>query len=730
MDLLTTEIPALVGMRRAARMDAPAEECACVLVVDDNPGKLLSLSAIISAMGLEVVTACSGRAALRQLLERDFALILLDVNMPAMDGYETAQLIHSRPRSAHTPIIFITAEAASESERFKAYTVGAVDWIFSPIVPEILQAKVSVFIDLYYLTRIAQRQTEQLRQHAEDIERKNAQLEEVSRLKSGFLANMSHELRTPLNAIIGFAALMQDGFIGDLTTQQKDAVTHIRDSGNHLLSLINDILDLSKVEAGQMALEPEPEPIAALFEASLAVVREKARAQHIVVRLELEEGLGEIAVDARKVRQILFNLLSNAVKFTPDEGEVCLAARRVRRADVNENAPEGMAARIVPLPPSGFDDFLEIQVGDSGIGIAEPDMRRLFNSFVQVDSSISRRFDGTGLGLALVRQLAALHGGTVGVVSAPGKGSRFLVWLPWRTADADASQRLAPAKTEHGMPAAAALALGVAPALSQRAETQGTARPLALVIEANDESAQILATDLDHIGFRVSRAVDVETGLLQAARESPALITLDLLLPGMDGWEALARINANSALTSIPVVIVALAAEDGRGYALGAIEVLQKPVSRSTLIKVLGTLGLMERQRKPLVLAVDDDPLGMELVAISLAAAGCDVVRAYGGQAAIATARQVLPDLVILDLMMPTIDGFDVVEALKARSDSANVPILILTAKEVTRADRERLNGNVMGIVQKSVFRSEGFEREVKRAMSKKAPSVHSEEGS
>lgn len=711
MDVPMTEIPVLTGESMSIPLEVPGGERACVLVVDDNPGKLLSLTAIISGMPLEVVTAASGRAALRWLLERDFALILLDVNMPAMDGYETAHLIHGRPRSAHTPIIFITAEAATDNDQFRGYTAGAVDWVFSPIIPEILRAKVQVFIDLYHLTRMAQLQTEQLRQRAIDIERKNTQLEEVSRLKSSFLASMSHELRTPLNAIIGFAAVLQDGFLGELPPKQKEAVRHVRDAGNHLLALVNDILDLSKVEAGQMELELEAAPLALLLEDSLTVVREKAVAQRVQLRLQLEQNLGAVAIDVRKVRQILFNLLSNAVKFTPDGGAVCLAARRVARAAVLDDAPLGIAARVVPLPPSEFSDFLQIEVSDSGIGITEADTRRLFNSFVQLDSSSIRRFDGTGLGLALVRQLAALHGGTVGVFSTPGVGSRFRVWLPWRQADGAGA----------AIPAVEAVGTPLESMCDDQRATD--AAPLALVIEDNEQSAQILAAHLGNLGFRVTHVRDAEAGLAQALNEPPTLITLDVLLPGMDGWTALERLKAEPATASIPVVIVTLLAEDERGYALGAFDVLQKPVAHAALAQVIGRLGMAGVKRKPLVLAVVDDPGSMELVAASLSEVGCDAVRAYGGREAIATARQILPDLVILDLMMPSIDGLDVIEALRARADTANVPILILTAKEMTRSDYERLNGYVVGIMQKSVLHVEGLEREVKRAMGGRAPS-------
>ncbi len=737
MELPIIEIPALAGADGAPVLEVPEGERASVLVVDDNPAKLASLAAIVAEMGLEVVAASSGREALRQLLVRDFALILLDVMMPTLDGYETAQLIHSRPRSAWTPIIFITAEAHSETDRYKAYAHGAVDWIYSPIVPEILQAKVRVFANLFYLARIARRQAEALQRQGAEILRQNAQLEEASRMKSDFLASMSHELRTPLNAIIGFSELLHDGLLGPLTAEQKESVGDIRNSGQHLLSLINDILDLSKVEAGQMVLDPEPFCVKDMLDACLSIVRERALRHGIVLELEADQRLGDIVADIRKAKQILYNLLSNAVKFTPDGGKVRLVARRVGREAVKIEPPEGMAARALPLPPGGYAEFLEIAVCDNGIGIGEADLGRLFQAFLQLDSSLARRYEGTGLGLALVRKLCALHGGTVGVVSAPGKGACFIVWLPWRAAslpspleEEGVSSPLSPSGRGVGgegeqapapSPPAPPPRGGRGEDAPSPIEGEGEKQPLALVIEDDEKAAQILRLILENQGFRVAWAADGERGLALAAAERPALISLDLLLPGLGGWEALQRIRTEPRLAGVPVVICSVVADQERGYALGAARVLQKPVSRATLIDALTGLGFGCNGRKEFtVLVVDDNPQAVDLVAKNLSGSGAEVVRAYGGREAIATALQMLPDLVVLDLMMPNVNGFDVVEALKSRPETAGVPILILTAKEITATDRRRLNGYVEKIVQKGKFNTEDFLREVKRAMGKK----------
>jgi len=261
--------------------------------------------------------------------------------------------------------------------------------------------------------------------------KKNLEIEEANRMKSEFLANMSHELRTPLNAIIGFSEVLRDGLLGEMTEQQRGFIGDIFSSGNHLLSLINDILDLSKVEAGKMVLDLEPMPLYPLLENSLYIIREKAAINHIRLDLVANEELGSILVDARKVKQILYNLLSNAVKFSNDGGVVTLRACQVTRAEVGILSGSGKS-RSLPLADNEFSEFLRISVTDSGIGISRDGLDRLFQPFSQIDSSLARKFEGTGLGLAMIKLLVELHGGTVAVESTLGEGSCFTVWLPLR----------------------------------------------------------------------------------------------------------------------------------------------------------------------------------------------------------------------------------------------------------------------------------------------------------
>src|SRR3982751_1698031 len=464
------------------------------------------------------------------------------------------------------------------------------------------------------------------------LQQKNVELEEASRMKSEFLANMSHELRTPLNAIIGFSEILRDGLIGELTEQQQRFIGDIFSSGNHLLSLINDILDLSKVEAGKMTLELESVEIWSMFANSLSIIREKAAARHIELSMDVPKELGSIQADARKVKQIVYNLLSNAVKFTVDGGEVKLSVSKVPRSEVG-SVDGSWNHRSFGLPDNDFEQFLRISVCDSGIGISPDGLDGLFNPFSQIDSGLARKYEGTGLGLVLLKNLAELDGGS---------------------------------------------------------------------------------------------AASAEPALVLAIQQPLALITLDIMLPNMDGWELLSRLKQVPELRRIPVVIISIVAEPSKGFSLGAAAVMQKPISRQELLESLRDLGLLTVSdgKGYKILVVDDDPKAVEVVALRIDAMGSRVLRAYSGQDAIDMARQELPDVIVLDLMMPEISGFDVVAALSETPETAGIPVLVVTAREITDADRARLTGSVAAIMEKGSFNPEDLTSEVRRAMAGRKVSV------
>jgi PAS domain S-box-containing protein len=546
----------------------------------------------------------------------------------------------------------------------------------------------------------AARDMTELKRYEQALKQKNAELEDASRLKSEFLANMSHELRTPLNAIIGFSEVLRDGLMGDMTDQQRGFIGDIFNSGKHLLALINDILDLSKVEAGKMTLDLETVDVPLLLTNSLSIIREKAASRGIGLTMDSADDLPEILADTRKVKQIVYNLLSNAVKFTVDGGKVTLCARRVPRYDVGRMSGS-WAGRTLPLADSEFAEFLEIRVTDSGIGISPEGLEQLFKPFSQIDSGLARKFEGTGLGLAMIKLLAELHGGAVAVQSAVDEGSCFTVWLPLRSANGE--EALEQAK----------------PPAFRRSEPPAGVRT-ALVVEDDFKSAELVRVQLEAQGFRVVHASSAEEGLVLAGNEDLSLITLDIMLPDMDGWEFLSRVKQMPALTRIPVVIISIVADRNKGFALGAAAVMQKPISRQELYESLIELGLFPRSdgKALKVLVVDDDPKAVELIAVRVLGLASTVLRAYGGRDAIEIARRELPDLIVLDLMMPEVNGFDVVDALNAAPETARIPILVVTAKQITDDDRSKLNRYVKAIMEKATFDRDRFRSEVRRAMS------------
>ena len=539
----------------------------------------------------------------------------------------------------------------------------------------------------------AARDVTELKRYEHTLRQKNAELQDASRMKSEFLANMSHELRTPLNAIIGFSEVLRDGLLGDLADQQRAFIGDIFSSGKHLLSLINDILDLSKVEAGKMTLDIEGVPLASLFQNSLSIMREKAAARRVRVVMDAADDLHEINADARKLKQIVYNLLSNAVKFTVEGGQVALSSRRVPRAAVGQLSG-AWVGRSFPLADNAYTEFLAISVTDSGIGVSPEGLEQLFLPFSQIDSGLARKYEGTGLGLAMVKLLVELHGGAVAVESAVGEGSRFTAWLPLRGA------------------ANAALAPKVA--IQRISPVPGAAT--ALIVEDDPSSAELIRVQLEAEGFSVLHAETAERALVLAMEQPLSLITLDILLPNMDGWELLRRLKEAPALAGTPVVIISILADRARGLALGAAEVMSKPLTRQELSGSLVELGLFPRANsdKLRVLVVDDDPKMVELIAVRLLDCPRAIYRAYGGREAIEVARRELPDLIVLDLLMPEIDGFEVVKELHHDPATAQIPILVVTAKQVTVEDRMRLNGYVASIIEKVELDRARFVSEVK----------------
>jgi signal transduction histidine kinase/CheY-like chemotaxis protein/PAS domain-containing protein len=540
----------------------------------------------------------------------------------------------------------------------------------------------------------------ELRQYSLEVSHKNQLLEHASQIKSEFLANMSHELRTPLNAIIGFSEILKDGVVGELSSDQVSYVEEIFDSGEHLLSLINDILDLSKVEAGMMSLDLSPVDVVSLLQGSFSVIKEKALKRSITLTLDVADTPAHIMADGRKLKQIVYNLLSNAVKFTPEHGEIKLVAQIVDREARQLHVPH-MAVYQLPAPETDWQQFLEIRVHDTGIGIEAADLQRLFQAFTQIDSSLSRQFEGSGLGLELIRRMAELHGGSVAVASAPQQGSCFAVWIPLREAEL-------------------AAALDVPSAESSEPRPSASTKLLALIVEDSPQATDILRHQLEGAGFTVITAPNAAQALAIMAKSLPDLITLDILLPDLDGWDMLKLIKEDPRLAEIPVVIVSMAADNSNCMALGAAKVLQKPLRREDLITTLRELGLVTDESPQFtVLVVDDDPHALTIIDSYLSAEkNISLLHASNGLEAVMLIQQAVPDLLIVDLLMPVMNGFEVVAHLKDLPSTALMPIVVVSSKEITAEERQWLGDqNILQIIAKSPFNSASFLNEVRRAL-------------
>ncbi|MDX2031005.1 MAG: response regulator [Blastocatellia bacterium] len=488
--------------------------------------------------------------------------------------------------------------------------------------------------------------------------------EEADAAKSIFLANMSHELRTPLNAVIGYSEMLQeeatelgqDDFVPDL---QK-----INAAGRHLLELINSILDLSKIEAGKMELYLETFEARTLISDVSVVIDPLVAKNGNRLVVHCAPDVGTMRADLTKVRQSLFNLLSNASKFT-DGGTITLDV--ARRGD-----------RVL------------FRVSDTGIGMTEEQIGKLFQPFTQADASTTRQYGGTGLGLTITKKFCEMMGGEIRVESQPGRGSVFTIELPAQIGDARPS-----AERD------AAAQFNVAPDA-----------PLILVIDDNQAVQDLMQRFLSREGFRVAGALDGQEGLRLAERLQPAAITLDVMMPGMDGWAVLSALKANPQTHDLPVIMLTIVDDRNLGYALGAAEYLNKPIDRDRLLKLLKKYQPAAPDGS--VLIVEDDPATRDMLRRVLEQEGWQVAEAENGRVGLTQLATLAPHLILLDLMMPEMDGFAFVEEINKNPSWRDIPIVVITAKDVTTEDRLRLNGYVEKILEKGAYQREDLLREVR----------------
>jgi GAF domain-containing protein/CheY-like chemotaxis protein len=511
----------------------------------------------------------------------------------------------------------------------------------------------------------------------EEIQDKSRQLEEASKHKSQFLASMSHELRTPLNAIIGVTEMLREDARDLKREDEFEPLDRVLGAGRHLLALINDILDLSKIEAGRMELHLESFPLTPVIEDVGKTVEPMATKNRNRIVIDCPPGLGAIHADQTRFRQALLNLASNANKFT-ENGIVTIAAR-ARRLD-------------------GRDE-IAIAVTDTGIGMTEEQMGRLFQEFSQADASTTRKYGGTGLGLAISRHFCRMMSGDITVESKPGKGSTFTIHLPRivQSEQVVATQGHGETRLEPVHP------------IAEEAE-----EPLILVVDDDATVRDLVVRYLERAGFAAVAARGGQEGLRLVRELRPAAVTLDIMMPDLDGWTVLAAIKGDPALAGIPVVLMSIVDQKNRGYALGAAEYLVKPVDRG---KLVATLRSICGSTAGHALLVDDDEMVRRSVRQALEPIGWNVTEAENGRVAIDSLTAARPDVIILDLMMPTMDGFEFMEELRGRPAWQDIPVVVITAKDLTVEDRDHLNGGVERIIQKS-DRDEML-RQLSRAISK-----------
>jgi len=574
------------------RRDAavPAEEKVRVLLVDDQPSRLLTYEVILGDLGLHLVKAGSGAAALAHLMKAEYAVILLDVSMPGMDGFETAALVHEHPRFAGTPIIFVTAFHVTDLDRMKGYGLGAVDYVYVPVVPEILRGKVAVLVELYrhrrtleaLNRRLAQankeleyanstlqaEKTRELKRLNRNLERANGELAranatlkaevaerirleeallETDRRKDEFLATLAHELRNPLAPILNAVQVMK------MKSPQDDELVWCHDviegQARHLSRLVDDLLDVARITQGKFKLRTEPIDLAAVVARGVQTSGPAVEAAGQTLVVETPSEPVAMVVDPTRIAQVVANLLNNAAKYGASGG-------RVRLSAVVESAADGRREAVV-------------RVEDTGIGIPAETLPKIFEPFMQADASVARSQGGLGIGLALVKRIVELHGGTVEAKSAgPGRGSEFVVRLPM-----DAERR-----TDESD--------GPTPAVSD-----ADVRPLRiLVVDDNPASAKTMTMLLKKMGHELATAYDGEGAVETAAGFRPDLALLDIGLPKLDGYEVARRIRKQPGGLSITLVaLTGWGQEEDRRKSkdAGFDHHLTKPVRHETLVRVL-----------------------------------------------------------------------------------------------------------------------------------------------